>query len=196
MLKKTNKKGFTLIELIIVVAIMAVLVALLAPNVLKYLEKSKVGKDINSLDSVRLAVEAELMDDVLSTYSTQADDDDALEGVALSDLFTLGTAEGAANSTDLQTMLGYRLFNGDEEVLDAKFARVGSETDASQQVFSSKAAKAAHIVVFIEGNGGVAVAAVDADGLVSYDGSPIRVSTKLSETELATLEYVAAGDDE
>ena len=70
MAKKVNKKGFTLIELIIVVAIMAVLVALLAPNVLKYLEKSKVGKDINSLDSVRLAIEAELMDEELSSLNT------------------------------------------------------------------------------------------------------------------------------
>ena len=40
-MKKTNNKGFSLIELIIVIAIMAVLVAIIAPNLTKYLGKSK-----------------------------------------------------------------------------------------------------------------------------------------------------------
>ena len=44
-MKKTNNKGFSLVELIIVIAIMAILVGVLAPQYLKYVEKSRVSAD-------------------------------------------------------------------------------------------------------------------------------------------------------
>ncbi|MDE7130574.1 MAG: prepilin-type N-terminal cleavage/methylation domain-containing protein [Lachnospiraceae bacterium] len=43
--KKMNNKGFSLVELIIVIAIMVVLIAVLAPQYLKYVEKSRVASD-------------------------------------------------------------------------------------------------------------------------------------------------------
>ena len=43
--EKMNDKGFSLVELIIVIAIMAVLVVVLAPQYLKYVEKSRVSAD-------------------------------------------------------------------------------------------------------------------------------------------------------
>ena len=54
--KKMNNKGFSLVELIIVIAIMAVLVGVLAPQFIKYVEKSKESKDITNLDSCVEAV--------------------------------------------------------------------------------------------------------------------------------------------
>lgn len=48
-----NNNGFSLIELIIVIAIMAVLVAVIAPNLSKYLGKSKVQVDIRNLDEIK-----------------------------------------------------------------------------------------------------------------------------------------------
>ena len=51
-MKKTNNKGFSLIELIIVIAIMAVLVAIIAPNLTKYLGKSKKNTDTKNLDEI------------------------------------------------------------------------------------------------------------------------------------------------
>lgn len=44
-MKKMNNKGFSLVELIIVIAIMAILVVVLAPQYLKYVEKSRVSSD-------------------------------------------------------------------------------------------------------------------------------------------------------
>ena len=51
-MKKTNNKGFSLIELIIVIAIMAILVAIIAPNLTKYLGKSKKNTDTKNLDEI------------------------------------------------------------------------------------------------------------------------------------------------
>ncbi|MDD6810957.1 MAG: prepilin-type N-terminal cleavage/methylation domain-containing protein [Lachnospiraceae bacterium] len=50
MKKEMNNKGFSLVELIIVVAIMVVLVAVLAPQYLKYVEKSRVSADAQTAD--------------------------------------------------------------------------------------------------------------------------------------------------
>lgn len=51
-MKKMNNKGFSLIELIIVIAIMAILVAIIAPNLTKYLGSSKEATDKKNLDEV------------------------------------------------------------------------------------------------------------------------------------------------
>ncbi|MDY6328830.1 MAG: type II secretion system protein [Lachnospiraceae bacterium] len=49
-----NKNGgFSLIELIIVIAIMAVLVAIVTPNLIQYIDKGKRSADIKNLDEVK-----------------------------------------------------------------------------------------------------------------------------------------------
>ena len=55
--KKTNNKGFSLVELIIVIAIMAVLIGVLAPQYLKYVEKSRESADLQAIDTMVSAVE-------------------------------------------------------------------------------------------------------------------------------------------
>ncbi len=49
--KKKDNKGFTLVELIIVIAILAILVGLLAPQYVKYVEKSRRSADASNLES-------------------------------------------------------------------------------------------------------------------------------------------------
>jgi len=56
---RKNNKGFTLVELIIVVAIIAVLSAVAAPQYIKYVERSRQGVDASTLEEVRHAVEVE-----------------------------------------------------------------------------------------------------------------------------------------
>lgn len=60
--KKMNNKGFSLVELIVVIAIMAVLVGVLAPQFIKYVEKSRESTDITNLDSIKTVVESYFAD--------------------------------------------------------------------------------------------------------------------------------------
>ena len=56
-MKKMNNKGFSLVELIIVIAIMAILIVVLAPQYLKYVEKSRNSTDLQSATEFRDACE-------------------------------------------------------------------------------------------------------------------------------------------
>lgn len=53
---KLNNKGFSLVELIVVIAIMAILVGVLAPSVLGQINKAKLSKDKQAVDAVATAV--------------------------------------------------------------------------------------------------------------------------------------------
>lgn len=52
-MKKMNNKGFSLVELIIVIAIMAILAAALAPQLIKYLEQSRESTDASACDTIK-----------------------------------------------------------------------------------------------------------------------------------------------
>ena len=59
---KQKKKGFSLIELVVVIAIMAVLVAVLAPALLTYTEKSRAQKDDSAMSEVTNAIKLAMAD--------------------------------------------------------------------------------------------------------------------------------------
>lgn len=72
--KSLTNKGFSLVELIIVIAIMAVLVGVLAPQYLKYVNNSKVSTDVASADSIRTAINTLIADSKLTGTSVTLTD--------------------------------------------------------------------------------------------------------------------------
>lgn len=60
--KEEENKGFTLVELIVVIAILAILAVILVPNVLRYVERSRVTSDFNALQSIENAVKTACAD--------------------------------------------------------------------------------------------------------------------------------------
>ena len=66
-MKKANNKGFSLVELIVVIAIMAVLVGVLAPQFLKYVERSRKSTDVQNVASIITAVQTYASDPMVAT---------------------------------------------------------------------------------------------------------------------------------
>jgi type IV pilus assembly protein PilA len=101
-----NNKGFSLVELIIVVAIMAVLIGVLAPTYLKYVESSRRTSDCTSVGSILDACEVLAIDPTSdfegATIAYDADGVCAISGDSTGDLDEIT----GANGTELQADWG------------------------------------------------------------------------------------------
>lgn len=114
--KSMGNKGFSLVELIIVIAIMAILVGVLAPNLLRYVEKTNVSADTQLADSVKTAITTAMMDPAVinatdnsaSTFVTAHSTYASIDGNLTGEMFnsvkeTMGSS--AASAADLKTEL-------------------------------------------------------------------------------------------
>lgn len=91
-LRRINNEGFSLVELIIVIAIMAILAAALAPQLIKYINNSRKSTDVQSGQSIATAVSVALTDE--AAYS------DATSGIAAGGSATFWISDGYVATPD------------------------------------------------------------------------------------------------
>lgn len=94
-MKKMNNKGFSLVELIIVIAIMAILIVVLAPQYLKYVERTRNSTDLQNATEIVTALQVYASDpdatvapadgSITITQADQTLDPTAFLGAALQD---------------------------------------------------------------------------------------------------------------
>jgi type IV pilus assembly protein PilA len=72
-MNKYNNEGFSLVELIVVVAIMAVLMAVLVPTLIRNVEKTRVQKDKSAIAEIHHSTELAIADEeyINATVSTR-----------------------------------------------------------------------------------------------------------------------------
>lgn len=108
-LKENDKKGFSLVELIIVMAIMAILVGIVASQVIPYMEKSRQSKDQQQLSSVCTALVSAVaqssvdVQTIAATTLSSVDNNTGATGSNIGDNLA-GLLENGKTATDLGTI--------------------------------------------------------------------------------------------
>ncbi len=145
-MNKMNNKGFSLVELIVVIAIMAVLMGVLAPTLIGNIEKSRESTDLQNLDTIRGAVVTAMADEpvykeVMSGAAT------ATSGITIE--------LGAANSV--------KDFTGTDIAKYPKLQAKLQETVLSSiELKSTEATKTGNkLVIKVDQKGAVTVAVID-----------------------------------
>ena len=106
---KKNNKGFTLVELIVVLVILAILAAILVPTLLGYIDRARSEKDFSTAQTVRVAAQAAI--DQAYGEGKFADGSDpatgktiSIDGSAANTVAMSGTMSGTtASATSTQT---------------------------------------------------------------------------------------------
>lgn len=123
--KGMGNKGFSLVELIIVIAIMAILIGVMAPQLLRYVERTRVSSDTQLADSVRTAVRTAMMDPVVLNDATST------TGIASFN----AAATTQATAIDLSTLTGTQFVAAIEETLGVTaLADVANELQSTPNV--------------------------------------------------------------
>ena len=101
-MKKMNNKGFSLVELIIVIAIMAILIAVLAPQYLRYVEKSRLQADNSAIGEVANAVKVAVANDAIASEIAGGE---SYTFSSTAGVVTFGTAPSLLNA-ELSNVIG------------------------------------------------------------------------------------------
>lgn len=135
--KRRNNKGFSLVELIIVIAIMAILAGILAPQFIKYIGKSRVSTDIQNAQQIATALSAEFADTERTDPVGTATAPISITSTTAEKGWTDGTTDATSTTRAIKAVLG------------------GTPT--------SKVKSSANFAYYVDKDGGVTVYVVDGD---------------------------------
>ena len=125
MMKRNTEKGFTVVELVIVVAVIAILAAVLVPTFSKVVRNAKVSKDVSLCKNVNIALAAQEATDGKPKRASDA------IGKIVNDGFVLNRLIPAAEGC----YVVYDLTNNRFALLDNEFDIVYSETEISNNLY-------------------------------------------------------------
>ena len=109
--EKKDNKGFSLVELIIVIAIMAILVGIVSTQVLPYIDKSRHAKDVQVLSG--------LCTDATAAYSSAASElTESSYTITIDSTVSVSGGSDTAGATKLQN--AFAEYNGVTKVKDLK----------------------------------------------------------------------------
>ena len=117
-MKRTNKKGFTIVELVIVIAVIAILAAVLIPNLSRLVEKANESK---AMQEAKAAMDSDLIE-ANGDYAKMADVVTA-DGTQL----YLVTLEKDANAE------GYYLATTTEETTTTTYEKQSKDAKATEE---------------------------------------------------------------
>ncbi|MBQ6815539.1 MAG: type II secretion system protein [Lachnospiraceae bacterium] len=122
---KKNNKGFSLVELIVVIAIMVVLIAVLGSAILGYVEEANYSKDVQALDAVDTAMGLLVMDqdanfDVARLTASETDGCTLAELMAVdgNDILLTTMSEILTNANDTNITNGVYTFDASSEAFE------------------------------------------------------------------------------
>lgn len=103
---KKNNKGFTLVELIVVLVILAILAAILVPTLLGYIDRARSEKNFSTAQTVRVAAQAAL-DQAYGDGKVPGTTDTA---VSVADMKNTAGWTAASSVTEASDKYGYLVY--------------------------------------------------------------------------------------
>ncbi len=129
---KKDNKGFSLVELIVVVAIMAVLMTVLAPQLLRYVEQSRLQNDNTTLSEVANAVEIAMANEDINQLVAGTAGGYTVADITGGALFTFDAAGDVMEQELALTVGSFTLnsntYNGDNLIMTATVNANGTVT--------------------------------------------------------------------
>ncbi len=141
--RQGKNKGFSLVELIVVMAIMAILVGAIAPQVIKYVENARESRDTQ--------VASNLLTALTTAIGSSEDTVNAFTANSINDT----TAEYAKISTEVKSISEFKSDQDIYDVLKSKKGKAGWVTDAAKKVTTSK------VTLALDANGKMTVSIGD-----------------------------------